>query len=138
MNKNDFLYRYIHKRMIGVLATFGSNGYPESAVMEFGDTKNLELIFDTLSTARKYKNLRNNPKVAFVIGWEDWTTVQYEGIAMELHGKELAEYKKIMFAKNPDFQKWEKLADMTYFKVTPTWIRYSAMGVTPWEITFSK
>jgi general stress protein 26 len=135
MKKQDFLYRYIHKRMIAVLSTTGLKG-PESAVMEFGETKDLEIIFDTLSTTRKYKNLENKPSVSFVIGWEEGTTVQYEGVATELHGKQLTKYKKILFTKNPDFQKWEKLPNMTYFKVVPKWIRYSSMDKKPWEITF--
>jgi general stress protein 26 len=136
MNKKQFLSHYIHNHMIGVLATISQNGTPGAAVMEFGDTKNLELIFDTLKSARKYKNLLHSPNVAFVIGWDEGTTVQYEGVATELHGKELVKYKNIMFAKSPDFQKWEKLPNITYFKIIPQWIRYSAMNKKPWEITF--
>jgi general stress protein 26 len=136
MNKQLFLYQYIHKRMIGVLATTNSKGNSEAAAMEFGDTKNLKLIFNTLQSTRKYKNLKNNPHVAFVIGWEDWTTVQYEGIAAELKGTKLAKYKKIMFAKNSQFQKWETLPNMAYFVVTPKWIRYSPYDTKSWELRF--
>lgn len=136
MNKKDFLYAYMNKRNLAVLATIGPHNTPEAAVMEFGQTHKLELIFDTLNTSRKYANLKKNPKIAFVIGWEDGNTVQYEGIAMELQGTELAAYKKIMFAKNPAFAKWENLPDMTYFKVIPKWIRYSTMDQSSWEITF--
>ena len=136
MDKKKFLYAYVNKRMLAVLATIGPDQVPEAAVMEFGQTENLELIFDTLNTTRKYANLKQNPKIAFVIGWEEGTTVQYEGVAKELEGVELATYKKIMFAKNPAFAKWENLPGMTYFKVTPKWIRYSAMDQPPWEITF--
>ena len=136
MDKKKFLYAYVNKRMLAVLATIGPDQVPEAAVMEFGQTENLELIFDTLNTTRKYANLKQNPKIAFVIGWEEGTTVQYEGVAKELEGVELATYKKIMFAKNPAFAKWENLPGMTYFKVTPKWIRYSALNQSPWEITF--
>lgn len=122
--------------MLAVLASVGSNDMPEAAVMEFAQTENLELIFDTINTTRKYLNLKKNPKIAFVIGWDEGTTVQYEGIAEELHGKKLIAYKKIMFAKNLSFQSWEHLPGMTYFKVTPRWIRYSAMNQLPWKITF--
>lgn len=136
MDKKAFLHRYIHHRMIGVLATLSSKGIPEAAVMEFGDTKDFELIFNTLKASRKYKNLKKNPRVAFVIGWEKGTTVQYEGVAKELFSTELAKYKKIMFAKSSGFSKWEKLPEMTYFKVTPMWIRYSSMEHKPIELTF--
>ncbi len=130
------LYLYIHSHDVGVLSTVSASGAPEAALMQFGDTKRFELIFDTLSTTRKYKNLQQNPRVAFTIGRNDGTTVQYEGIASELSGGELTKYKKIMFAKNSEFQKWETLPNMTYFKVTPKWIRYACMDHPPWEITF--
>ncbi|MBI5620063.1 pyridoxamine 5'-phosphate oxidase family protein [Candidatus Gottesmanbacteria bacterium] len=137
MDKKKFLFEYMNKRNLAVLATIGPNETPEAAVMEFGQTQELELIFDTLKTTRKYANLKKSPKIAFVIGWEEGDTVQYEGVATELKGAELATYKKIMFAKNPAFAKWENLPSMTYFKVTPKWIRYSTMDQPPWEITFS-
>lgn len=136
MNRKTFLYSYIHTRMIGVLSTVNVQGNTESAVMEFGDTPELELIFDTLCTTRKYRNLQKNPVISFVIGWENGSTVQYEGIATELHGKNLAKYKQFMFQKNASFQRWEGLVGMRYFKVIPTWIRYSAMDETPWELMF--
>lgn len=136
MNKKQFVYDYIHQRTIGVLATTAKDGHPEAAVMEFGDTPDLELIFDTRTATRKYKNIKNNPRVAFVIGWEKGTTVQYEGIARELHGEELRKYKAIMFAKNPDFQRWEHIPDMTYFVIKPLWVRYSPWLKQPWEIRF--
>ena len=135
MNRN-MLYNYIHSYTYGVLSTVDSQGLPEAAVMMYGDTKNFELIFDTLNTTRKYNNLQQNSHIAFAIGREDGTTVQYEGIATELFGEELLTYKKIMFAKNDSFAKWEALPGMTYFKVTPKWIRYSSMDAKPWEIEF--
>lgn len=51
--------------------------------------------------SRKYKNLKNNPKVAVAIGWEEKKTLQYEGEAEELEGKELEKFKEIYFKKNP-------------------------------------
>ncbi len=135
MNRK-LLFDYIHSYKIGVLSTVNKYGNPECALMEFGDTENFELIFDTPNTTRKYKNLKSNPRIAFAIGCEDGTTVQYEGIAQELCGEDLIKFKKIMFAKNDAFQKWESLPNMTYFKVIPKWIRYSSMQQPPWEIRF--
>lgn len=136
MSRKEFLYDYIHSKMIGVLATMGTGKAPESAVMEFGDTPELELIFDTLKQTRKYVNLKMNSHVSFVIGWENGETVQYEGVAEELLGAKRKKYSAIMFKKNPSFARWELLPGMTYFKVTPRWIRFSAMEKKAWEITF--
>jgi general stress protein 26 len=135
MNKKTFLYNYLNRRMLCVLATNGPEKMPEAAVMEFGQTKNLEIIFDTNKETRKYTNLKKNPNIALAFGWDDMSTVQYEGVARELSGIELKKYKKIMFTKNPEFQKWEKDPGVTYFIVVPKWIRYSNTGES-WELRF--
>lgn len=103
-----------------VISTSGPDGQPEAAVVEFGETDDLELIFDTFTTSRKYKNLKTNPKVACVIGWDDDITVQYEGVAEEVRGDEA--------------KRWDKEEEITYFKITPTWIRYSDLTKHPWDI----
>lgn len=138
MNKQKVL-DFIKKHMIGVLATVTPDGLPEAAVVEFAETDEFELIFDTLTTYRKYKNLKHNSQIAFVIGWDENITVQYEGIASELKGEELVKYKKIYFKKNPDAQKWEKFKETTWFKIEPKWLRYRDGNTDPmtiFEITF--
>jgi len=138
MNNKTFIYNFLNRRMLCVLSTVGPDNMPESAVMEFGQTKDLELIFDTPTTTRKYTNLMKNPKIAAVLGWEEMDTVQYEGIAKELSGKELKRYTTIMFAKNPDFQKWEATPHVTYFKITPLWIRYTSGDGKSFTLRFGK
>ena len=53
---------------LGVLATVALDGSPEAALMGVVTTPELELIFDTVKSSRKYPNLKNNPRVAWVIG----------------------------------------------------------------------
>lgn len=133
MNKQQVL-EFIKKHKIAVISTVGPDNTPEAAVIEFGETDKLELIFDTLSPYRKYKNLQNNKHVAFVIGWDENITVQYEGIAEELKDKDTQMYKQAYFAKNPEAKRWESREGIVYFKVTPTWIRYSDLRKHPWEV----
>ncbi len=137
MNRKNFLYQFISQRKLTVLATVAPDGKPEAAVMEVAVTPELELIFDTANTTRKYVNFKKNPHIACAFGWEAWDTVQYEGIAVELVGKEREKYRKIFLAKHPDAKKWDPLPETTYFKVTPKWIRYTAMDKEPWVVTFS-
>lgn len=125
---------FVKKEKLAVLSTVTKNNLPEAAVIEFGEKDNLELIFDTLETNRKYKNLGSNKNVAFVIGWDEDITVQYEGEARELFGEELQEYKEEYFKKNPHAKKWENVPGIKYFKVTPKWVRYSNVSKHPWEI----
>lgn len=133
MNKKKIILDFIKKHKICVLSTISQNK-SESAVIEFGETEDLELIFDTFNTYRKYQNIQKNHNVSVVIGWDKNITVQYEGQAIELLGKELDKYKKIYFAKNPNAQRWEKFTETKHFKVVPTWIRYSDLRKQPWDV----
>lgn len=124
----------LERNRLAVISTAHQDGAPESAVINIGSTEDLELIFDTLSTYRKYSNLQKDSRVAFVIGWDQNITVQYEGNALELSGKELDAYKEAYFTKNPKARKWEARPETRYFKVTPRWIRYSDLGQKPWFV----
>src|SRR3989344_9398700 len=134
MNQRIIICDFIKKHTIGVVSTVTPDNKPESAVVEFGETDSLEIIFDTLSESRKYKNVQTNNNVAFVIGWDEDVTVQYEGKAFELNGEELTKYKKIFFKKLPHARKWEKVKGIKFFKIVPNWIRYSDLRKHPWDV----
>lgn len=129
----ELIYNFLKNHEICVLSTV-NGGIPQAAVVEFGETPDLEIIFDTFTTSRKYKNLERNPIVAVVIGWDKNITVQYEGKALELEGGELEKCKAIYFAKNPRAKKWENKKNNVYFKIIPVWARYSDLNTDPWEI----
>lgn len=120
----DEVFKFLDSERLGVLATVGIDKAPEAALMGVAATPDLELIFDTVNTSRKYPNLKNNPRVAFVIGCTTEITVQYEGIAEELQGDVLEKYKKIYFAKFTDGPTRESWPGITYFVVRPKWVRY--------------
>lgn len=134
MNKKMTVLGFIKKHKICVISTVNSKGNPESGVIEFGETDNLELIFDTFFTYRKYNNIQNNPYVSIVVGWDEDITIQYEGKAYELKDNELSKYKKIFFKKLPNAKKWQKYKEIRFFKVIPKWIRYSDLRVNPWNV----
>ena len=109
--------------------------------MGFAVTPELEIVFDTVRSSRKYPNLKKNPCVAWVIGCTTEVTVQYEGIAEELEGEELARYKKPYFAKFTDGPERQSWPGITYFVVRPKWVRYSDYNpATPRieEMSFAK
>lgn len=112
---------------------------PEAAIIEFGETDDFELVFDTSTTYRKYNNLKHNPSVAFVVGGQENIGIQLEGIAEELTEEESAKYKEAYFSKNPDAKKWEALPDTRWFKIVPKWLRYRDYNTHPttvWELEF--
>jgi len=139
MDKKQIALDFIKKQLLGVLATTTPESKPEAAVIEFGETDDFELVFDTSITYRKYNNLKNNPNIAFVVGGEKNISIQLEGLAKELTEEESAKYKQSYFKKNPDAQKWEKLPDTRWFKIMPHWLRYrdyNSHPTTVWELEF--
>jgi general stress protein 26 len=118
------LFQFMNNERLAVLATVAENGSPEAALMGFAVTPELEIVFDTVKTSRKYPNLKKHPRTAWVIGCTTEITVQYEGIAEELAGDDLAKYKKTYFAAFPDGPARQTWPDITYFVVRPKWVRY--------------
>lgn len=123
--KNKILV-FLKKYTLTVISTIDVGGQkPESAVIAFTERDNLDIVFGTSNTSRKYKNILNNPHVSFVIGWDGAVgTVQYEGIAKELPIEESHEYSQAQVAKNPHSEKFVQRPDQRYFLVKPTWIRF--------------
>jgi pyridoxine/pyridoxamine 5'-phosphate oxidase len=134
MTKDD-VYNFLNQKMLMVIATVNAAGRPESAVIGFGQTKDLRLLFATSNTSRKYANLKREPHVACVIGWDGTETVQYEGTATELTADELDIVRQNYWTKSPYAEKNHAGDDQRYFMVTPTWLRHSNIGSKPWDIT---
>lgn len=122
----EFLYRFINKQSVCVLSTIRKNQSPEAAAMAFSVTKDLEVIFSVNFESRKLQNIKSNPNVAIVFGWdlEEFITVQYEGVISKITD-DLEYYQKIHFAKNPGSEKYKDNPGNTYLLVKPNWIRYS-------------
>jgi hypothetical protein len=120
------LVAYLRTRRYCVEASVAEDGSPQAAVIGFAVSDALELVFDTLGSTRKAKNLRRDARIALVIGaGEDERTAQIQGIADEPTGPELARLKAVYFAAFPDGPEREHWAGITYVRVRPTWIRYS-------------
>lgn len=119
------LLRFLQMHRLGVVATVSSDGDPQSAVVGIAVTDRMEIIFDTLSSTRKCQNLRQSPKISVVVGWDEEVTVQYEGMADEPSGTELERLKQCYFSVYPDGIDRQSWHGITYFRVRPTWARYS-------------
>ncbi|MDB5154841.1 MAG: Pyridoxamine 5-phosphate oxidase [Mucilaginibacter sp.] len=123
----DLVYQFIKQQPLGVIATTNKAQQPEAALVGIAVSVNLEIIFDTIKISRKYHNILQNPKVALVIGWDDETTIQYEGTAEVLGNDTVAEnLKEIYFRAFPDGrERAETWPGLVHIKVTPQWLRYS-------------
>ena len=118
------LVAFIRRHRWGVIASV-AEGAPQAAVVGVAVTDALELVFDTLGSTRKARNLRRDPRVAVVVGWDDGQTVQIDGVADEPAGAELDRVQRVYFAHFPDGPSRLAWPGITYFRVRPTWIRYS-------------
>ena len=132
---NEGLYRFIDKHRLGVLATIAPSGDPQAAVVGIAVTSELELVFDTVKTSRKYQNLTANPAIAFVIGGDEEITVQYEGDATEIQADTHQKYFDTYFETWPDGRDRLKWSGIVHFKVRPKWIRYSDFNKESFEIS---
>ena len=132
------LLRFMRTQRLAVQASCAPDCGPQAALVGIAVTNEFEIVFDTLVDTRKARNLRASPRAAFVLGgWTkgDERTVQFEGIADEPSGTELARIQESYFAAWPDGRARASWPGITYFRVRPTWIRFSDFNAVPPHIT---
>jgi pyridoxine/pyridoxamine 5'-phosphate oxidase len=128
------LLRFMRAHPLAVQASCALDGGAQAALVGIAVTDAFEIVFDTLSSTRKARNLRASPRAAFVLGgWTagDERTVKFEGKAHEPRGTELARIQESYFAAWPDGRARTSWAGITYFCVRPTWIRFSDFNAAP-------
>ena len=129
---NAALYSFMARFRYGIVSSTSSVGNPQSALVGIATTPDLEIVFDTVKSSRKYSNLVARPSCSFVVGgWESEQTVQFEGIAMEPKGEELRRYQQAYFAAWPDGPSRMSWPGIAYFVVRPRWIRSSDFDQNP-------
>ena len=124
MNRPELL-AFLRRHRLCVQASVNEAGAPQAAVVGYAVTDDLEIVFDTLGSTRKAHNLRLEPRIALVVGWDEEQTVQLEGLADEPRGAELARLKQVYFAAFPDGVERQSWPGIAYFRVRPQWARYS-------------
>lgn len=108
------IYQFLVQNKLGVISTTNNKHHSESALVGIAIT-------------RKYANLLQNPNVAMVIGWDNETTIQYEGKAQVLgNDAESENLKEIYYNVYPDGrERAETCSDLVHIKITPKWLRFS-------------
>ena len=126
MLSRDEIQKFIAASRYGVVATNAASGAPESAIVGVAATMALELVFDTVDSTRKIANLRRDPNVSAVIGFTDEGTLQYEGVADEPAGEDLARIQHVYFEAFPDGPSRLTWAGITYVRVRPSWLKFTS------------
>lgn len=117
-----------------IQASVAADGSPQAAIVGVVVTDQFEVFFDTLGDSRKAINLRANPTTALVMGPAaagSARTVQMQGQADEPFGAELERLLDLYFARFPDGRERRQWPGITYWRVLPTWIRYSDFATVP-------
>lgn len=124
----QFLYDFISRSKYAVLATVNEDNEPEAATVGIAANEDLYIIFDTLDTSRKFRNLLSNPKTALVITIGE-ETIQYEGQALlHMPAGDTDAMLGIYLAAFPDGRKRQSDPSTVYFTVKPEWIRFSSFA----------
>lgn len=129
--KRDELVWFLRRNRLAVQASAAPDGSPQAAVVGFAVSDDLEIVFDTVETTRKSLNLRADPRIALVIGWDDAITVQVEGLADFPAGEELTRLQECYFRVYPDGRDRLSWPGITHVRVRPTWVRYSDFTQEP-------
>lgn len=116
--------------MLAVVSTIdAAAGKPESALVAYVEDDNLCLYFQTGKHTRKASNLKANHHVSFVVGlvFSELQTLQYDGVAELLEDVSAIEACKQRFLdkKSPTTKEYLERPDAIFFKVTPSWMRFS-------------
>lgn len=131
------LLDFLRLHRLAVQASVSAGGAAQAAIVGFAVTDEFEIVFDTLETTRKAQNLRQDPRVALVIGgWVagDERTAQYEGVADEPSGAALERLRAAYYTVYPDGPSRLSWPGLIYLRVRPTWVRYSDFNREPPEI----
>jgi hypothetical protein len=128
------LVSFLRRYKLAVQASVSPGGAPQAAVVGFAVSDDLEIVFDTTEDTRKQRNLRADPRIALVIGWDHAVTVQLEGIADYPIGAELERIRQCYFVAYPDGRARLAWPGITHVRVRPTWVRYSDFVQNPPKI----
>lgn len=125
------IYAFMAQHRYGVVSSISAQGTSQSALVGIATTPELQIVFDTVKTSRKYPNLIERPRCSFVVGWSGEQTIQFEGVAEEPTGAALKSYQQVYFATWPDGPSRMNWPGIAYFVVHPRWIRYSDYDQSP-------
>lgn len=133
------LVEFLRQVPLLTAASISPEGAPQAAMLGVAVGDDLEIVFDTLDTTRKFRNLSRDPRIALVFGKaggytfgkNDERTLQYEGLAEIPVSRELERAQALYFGLFPEGRDRLKWPHITYVRARPTWIRFSDYNKNP-------
>jgi len=129
--EREQLVAFVRHHRLAVEASVTQSAGPQAAVVAIAVSDNLEFVFDTVTSSRKYQNLVQNPRIALVIGWDREITMQVEGMVDFPSGADLEQVREVYFATHPDGRNRLSWPGIVHARVRPTWLRYSDFNQDP-------
>ena len=122
---------FLRQHRLAVEATVTKDAAPQAAVVGIAVGDELEIVFDTLESTRKFANLRENPRVALVVGWDREATAQIDGIAHFPTGADLVRAQELYFSVYPEGRDRLAWKGIRHVVVRPSFVRFSDFGKSP-------
>jgi pyridoxine/pyridoxamine 5'-phosphate oxidase len=124
---------YMRQHRLAVLSTRTADGAPQGALVGVATTDSMELVFDTTTKSRKHENLLRDRRVAATFSGPEEQTLQVEGVALPVStdGADDAEYREAYFLTWPDGRNRLDWANLSYWRIVPSWARYSDFSLGP-------
>jgi uncharacterized protein YhbP (UPF0306 family) len=140
IKEHQVITAFLDNEKLAVITTMIDNSQPHSAVVYFSfDQERNEFYFSVDRTSRKARFLgaSHTAHGSLVIGFSDteWKTFQLEGVVQIIADEDqVADAKKIHYAKNPSSQKYEHDGDTIFLVFKPSWYRYTDFLKKPVKI----
>jgi hypothetical protein len=128
------LLQFLRRHRLAVQASIAATGGVQAAVVGIAVSDTFEVVFDTVDTTRKVRNLAKDPRIALVIGGVldgEEQSVQYEGVADRPTGAELEPVQELYYRAFPDGRDRLSWPGITYIRVRPRWLRFSDYRANP-------
>lgn len=122
---------FINRQRYGVISSLGDDGTPQSALIGLACTPALEIVFDTLTSSRKYRNFLQRPSCSLVVGWSGEQTLQLEGAVEIPQGENLIRLQDAYFAQWAEGRERAGRPGLAYLVVHPSWVRFSDFAQAP-------
>ena len=125
--ERQMLLDYMRTQRLAVVSSISADGAPQSALVGVAVTDDLEIVFDTVATSRKHKNLLSDGRAAVTFGGPGEQTLQLEGLARVVHAHDEGDgaYRETYYAAWPDGRDRRTWPNIAYWRITPMWVRYS-------------
>ena len=132
--------KFIAKELYCVVSTVSDVSKPQSALVAFSETDELEIVFATAEYTRKVINIQQNNNISVVIGLSGSVSIQCDGIARVIALDEAGEYAQNHYRKQPGSKDYLNRPGECFVVVKPNWVRYTDISSHPetvFEITLN-